>query len=197
MDELLEAVGRTARDLWQKGWAERNAGNVSVRLDPGDALPEASREEPWRPIGASVPEVGGQRFLFTGTGTFMRTLELSPPRDLGAIEVDPAGEAFRVLWGYERGGRPTSELPPHLRAHAARARASGGADRAIIHTHPPNLIALTYALDLDTRSLTRLLWEMHTECIVVFPRGCGFMPWRMPGSDDLARATAEVLAQRR
>ena len=37
---------------------------------------------------------------------------------------------------------------------------------------------------------------MHTECIVVFPKGCGLVPWRMPGSDDLARATAEVLARR-
>ena len=49
---------------------------------------------------------------------------------------------------------------------------------------------------MTTESLTRLLWEMHTECIVVFPSGCGFLDWRMPGSEDLARATEEVFEKR-
>ena len=85
---------------------------------------------------------------------------------------------------------------PHLLAHAAREIATGGADRALIHTHPTHLIALTYALDLDTPTLSRLLWEMHTECIVFFPAGCGFVPWALPGSRALAEATAEVLERR-
>ncbi len=85
---------------------------------------------------------------------------------------------------------------PHLRVHLARKRAPGSRSRAVIHTHPANLIALTYALELDTASLTRLLWEMHTECIVVFPRGCGFVDWRLPGSKELARATEEIMERR-
>ena len=73
---------------------------------------------------------------------------------------------------------------------------SSGADRVIIHTHTPALIALTCALDLDTMSLSRLLWEMHTECMLAFPSGCGFVPWEAPGGDALAAATANVLKQR-
>ena len=98
------------------------------------------------------------------------------------------------LWTREGGG-PTSEILPHLRAHSARIRA-GGEERAVLHTHPTNLIALTYAIPLTTHSLTRLLWEMHTECIVVFPRGCGFLDWRLPGSEEQARATEEVFEKR-
>jgi rhamnulose-1-phosphate aldolase len=126
----------------------------------------------------------------------MRNLERDPDRCLGLVEVDPAGESFRIARGFEGGGLPTSELMPHLCAHAARTAATGGSDRAIIHTHPQNLIALTYALELDTKRLTRLLWEMHTECIVVFPMGCGFVHWRMPGGVELAEATAKVLGRR-
>ena len=37
---------------------------------------------------------------------------------------------------------------------------------------------------------------MHTECIVVFPAGCGFVNWRMPGGRELAEATARVLSRR-
>ncbi len=196
MNRLLEDVVATTHDLWHKGWAERNAGNISVRL-PDEQVPDDFRRDgPWRAIGAAVPEVAGEHFLFTGTGTYMRNVERAPPTNLGVIEIDESGAAYRVGWGHGGGGTPTSELGPHLRAHAARARASGDGDRAVIHTHPANLIALTYALDLDTTTLTRLLWEMHTECIVVFPRGCGYVPWLLPGSDELARATAEVLESR-
>lgn len=196
MEVLIASLVRTARDLWIKGWAERNAGNVSVRLTPADAFEVDPRDEAWRPIGAILPSLAGERFLFTATGSFMRNLEFDPEHGLGIVEVDPAGESFRIAWGFAGGGLPTSELMPHLCAHAARMSATEGADRAIIHTHPQNLIALTYALDLDTERLTRLLWEMHTECIVVFPMGCGFVRWRMPGGSELAEATAQVLARR-
>ena len=36
MEKLQSAVVRTAHDLWLKGWAERNAGNLSVRLLRGE-----------------------------------------------------------------------------------------------------------------------------------------------------------------
>jgi rhamnulose-1-phosphate aldolase len=195
MEKLQSAVIRTAHDLWLKGWAERNAGNLSVRLLPRELEEDARRDGPWLPLETAIPELGGEHFLFTDTGSHMRLVELDPLRSTSVIELDANGECFRVVRGdAERG--PTSELMPHLRVHTARKRVSGSADRAVIHTHPPNLIALTYALALDTPSLTRLLWEMHTECIVVFPMGCGFVEWRLPGSEELARATERIMERR-
>jgi rhamnulose-1-phosphate aldolase len=196
MKDLESAVVRTAHDLWLKGWAERNAGNLSVRLLPEELDDEGSRiEGPWTPLVTAVPELGGEYFLFTDTGSHMRLVELDPLRNTSAIELDEGGEHFRIIRGDLKRG-PTSELMPHLRVHLARRRAPGSRSRAVIHTHPPNLIALTYALELDTASLTRLLWEMHTECIVVFPRGCGFVDWRLPGSKELARATEQIMERR-
>ena len=195
MENLQSAVIRTAHDLWLKGWAERNAGNLSVRLLSEEVDKDSRREGPWRPLETAIPELGGEHFLFTDTGSHMRLLELDPLRNTSVIELDSNGECFRVVGG-DADSCPTSETMPHLRAHNARKRVSGSADRAVIHTHPPNLIALTYALALDTASLTRLLWEMHTECIVVFPMGCGFAEWRLPGSEDLARATERIMERR-
>jgi rhamnulose-1-phosphate aldolase len=117
-------------------------------------------------------------------------------RDLGVIQVDESGRRYRTLWGYQDGGGPTSELLPHLQIHAARIRSNQHGDRAILHTSPTNLIALTHALPLTTQGLTRLLWEMHTECIVVFPLGCAFLDWRLPGSEEQARATGKVFEKR-
>jgi len=195
MENPQSAVIRTARDLWLKGWAERNAGNLSVRLLSGELEEDARRDDTWRPLDTAIPELGGERFLFTDTGSYMRLVELDPQRLTSVIELDANGESFRVVNGDPDGG-PTSELVPHLCVHSARKRVSGDTDRAVIHTHPPNLIALTYALALDTAPLTRLLWQMHTECIVVFPKGCGFVDWRLPGSEELARATERIMERR-
>lgn len=102
-----------------------------------------------------------------------------------------------MVWGFRPMGKPTSELLPHLKVHAVRKGVSDNMDRAVIHTHSPNVIALSIALDLDTVKLTRLLWEMHAECIVLFPEGIEFLPWTMPGSGELAEATARAVRMRR
>lgn len=53
---------------------------------------------------------------------------------------------------------------------------TGGTHRVIYHAHPTNLIALTFVLPLTDGSFTRELWEMATECPVVFPAGVGVVP---------------------
>jgi rhamnulose-1-phosphate aldolase len=196
MRKLIDTVGRVARDLWLRGWAERNAGNLSCRLSPEDLSGIEARQGPWQALETHLPDVAGRLFLLTATGSPFRELETATGRDLGVIEVDEGGRRFRTLWGYRDGGRPTSELLPHLRIHSALLRTNQHADRVVLHTHPTHLIALTYAVPLTTHGLTRLLWEMHTECIVVFPGGCGFLDWRLPGSEEQARATEEVFEKR-
>ena len=193
---LVNETTRAANDIWLKGWAERNAGNISVRLKPEQMPEQRVPDEEWTTCGFELPELGGEFFLFSGTGCYMRNVAMNPDCFLGVIELDKRGAGYRRVWGFTEGGRPTSELAPHLRAHAARMQASGGLDRVIMHTHAPALIALSYSLDLDTARLTRLLWEMHTECIVIFPCGCGFVSWHIPGSDALALATAQELRKR-
>ncbi len=43
-----------------------------------------------------------------------------------------------------------------------------------MHCHATKLLfALSYVLDLSAAALTRALWEMSTECLVVFPDGIG------------------------
>ena len=40
---------------------------------------------------------------------------------------------------------------------------------------------------------TRELWEMATECPVVFPSGVGIVPWMVPGGAEIAEATSELM----
>jgi rhamnulose-1-phosphate aldolase len=196
---FLTDIIKTSRDMWSKGWAEANAGNISYRLAPEAVKDNAVFFRPgeWIPLSVEVPALAGEAFLVTGSGRFLRNIELHPDKNLGAIEIDSAGKRYRILWGFKPAGAPTSELSAHLLAQAVRKEVGGGSDRGVIHTHAPNVIALSNALDLDTGTLTRLLWQIHAECIVMLPDGVEFIPWMLPGSDELARATAEAFSRRK
>ena len=65
----------------------------------------------------------------------------------------------------------------------------------IYHAHTTNIIALTFVLPLDDKVFTRELWEMATECPVVFPSGIGVVPWMVPGGREIAVATSELMKQ--
>jgi rhamnulose-1-phosphate aldolase len=196
--EFLNEVMRISTDLWKKGWAERNAGNISMRLSADDigGLGSIKNDAPWNELQKKVPDLGGEVFLISGTGKYLKNIALDPERNLGIIEIDKSGEKYKVIWGYSDGGSPSCELPSHLDVHSIKKTAAGSTKSTIIHTHPSNLIALTYSLELDTYKLTRLLWEMHVECIAVIPEGVEFLPWMVAGSNELADATAEAFIKR-
>ena len=183
-------------DGWKQGWHERNGGNLSYRIRAHEV--EAIRERfdaaaPWMPIGASVPELAGEFFLVTGTGRFFRNIKPDPEACLGIIEIDSTGEQCRLCWGYMEGGRPTSELPTHLLNHQVKKRVTNGRHRIIYHAHTTNVIALSFVLPLKDEIFTRELWEMATECPVVFPEGIGVIDWMVPGGMEIGLATSRLM----
>jgi rhamnulose-1-phosphate aldolase len=79
--------------------------------------------------------------------------------------------------------------------HEVKKKLTDGRYRVIYHAHPANTIALTFVLPLKDEVFTRELWEMATECPVVFPDGIGVVPWMVPGGRDIAVATSELMKQ--
>ncbi len=194
---ILVQLSKTCGDLAIKGWAERNAGNISVRLTEMEAAEfELDASTDWISLENPVPNLAKEVFYVTGTGKYLRNVPLSASANGGLLILDETGSRYRKVWGYENGANPTSELSAHLQAHGVRKTVSGGKDHVVLHTHPTNLVALTYAMQLDTKIMTRLLWEMHAECIVVFPEGVGYLPWMMAGSETIAGHTADMFKDR-
>ena len=193
---FVQGFIRMCNDGFNQNWHERNGGNLSYRVKPEEV--EAVQDcldhsRPWQPIGTSVPGLAGEYFLVTGSGKYMRNVILDPEANISLIEVDSAGENYRITWGMRDGGRPTSELPTHLMNHEVKKEATGGKYRVIYHAHPANLIALTFVLPLRDEVFTRELWEMATECPVVFPSGVGVVGWMVPGGRDIAVATSKLM----
>lgn len=199
---FVKDMVKAAGDMWLKGWHERNGGNASYRLKEEEAaLVEALAPEKGarrrRALDRPLPELEGEAFLVTGSGKYVRNVALDPEDTLGIVRILGGGAEWELLWGFSGGANPTSELAAHLGGHAARKRVSGGGDRVILHSHATNLIALSYRYPADSALFTRLLWEMSTECLVVFPDGVGVLPWMVPGTEGIGVATAALMERHR
>ena len=194
--KFVQGFIRMCNDGWEQGWHERNGGNLSYRIRPEEIeeiKDQLTDGQEWKEIGTEVPQLAKEYFLVTGSGKYFRNVILDPEDSIGIIEVDETGSKCRILWGFVNGARPTSELPSHLMNHEVKKIASGGKHRVIYHAHTTNIIALTFVLPLKDEIFTRELWEMATECPVVFPSGIGVVGWMVPGGRDIAVATSELI----
>ena len=196
--KFVQGFIRMCNDGWEQGWHERNGGNLSYRMkaeEVEEVRAYLACDAEWKPIGTTVPGLAGEYFMVTGSGKYFRNVILNPEDSICIVEVDESGENYRVLWGLVNGGRPTSELPSHLMNHEVKKRVSGGKRRVIYHAHTTNVIALTFVLPLKDEVFTRELWEMATECPVVFPSGIGVVEWMVPGGRDIAVATSKLMEE--
>jgi rhamnulose-1-phosphate aldolase len=182
-------------DGFYQGWHERNGGNLSYRIKDEEiaSVKEDLKEDgEWKEIGTSVPALAGEYFMVTGSGKYFRNVEIDPAANICIIKVDDKGENYQIQWGLVNGGRPTSELPSHL-MNLEVCKKRNPEIRVVYHCHPANTIALTFVLPLDGDVFTREIWEMATECPVVFPDGIGVVPWMVPGGREIAVATSEIM----
>lgn len=196
--KFVQGFIRMCNDGWEQGWHERNGGNLSYRLTKDEikeAAPYFDNHGEWKKIGVSVPGLAGEYFMVTGSGKFFRNVIINPKDNICIIRLDEKGEKYKIVWGLEHGGRPTSELPSHLMNHQVKKAVSNDTYRVIYHCHTTNVIALTFVLPLEDKVFTRELWEMATECPVVFPDGIGVVDWMVPGGNDIAVATSELMKQ--
>ena len=122
--KVMQGFIRLCSDGWAQGWHERNGGNLSYRVTDDEARElkpffNADGGE-WVPAGVCAPNLAGELFIVTGSGKFFRNVELEPQNSLCVAQINEAGDSYRVVWGLQAGGRPTSEFPSHLLNHSVR-----------------------------------------------------------------------------
>lgn len=178
-----------------RGWHERNGGNLSYRMKEDEAVEIAHcfSKGDSLPIGLTLENLAGEYFIVTGSGKFLCNAEKDPESNIGIVRINEAGDGYTIVWGLKGGARPTSEFPTHLLNHSVKKDATNGAYRVIYHAHPANIVALTFVLPLDEKVFTRELWQMITECPIVFPGGVGVVEWMIPGSIEIAVKTGELM----
>lgn len=186
----------TTANMYRLGWDERNGGNISYLLDNDEVAEYLDLNNVIRtiPTGFDAAELIGKIFIVTGTGKYFKNVKSDPENNLGIIRIAKDGTTAELLWGYADGGKFTSELPAHLMSHMARLSVDPE-NRVVMHSHPTNTLAMNYVHELDEKKFTHTLWEMCTECIVVFPDGVGVLPWMLCGTNEIGELTAKKMAE--
>ncbi len=189
---------KTCTDGWLQGWHERNGGNLSYRMNAEEVaeIKDLLHEDgEWKEIGTEVPFLANEYFMVTGSGKYFRNVELDFEDNVCVIRLNEDGTKYQIVYGLVNGGRPTSELPSHLmNLEVLRKRDEGL--RIVYHAHPANIVALTFVLPLEDEVFTREIWEMETECPVVFPQGIGGVEWMVPGGKEIGIKTSEIMKTR-
>lgn len=188
---FVEEMRKTTANMYRLGWDERNGGNISYLLETEEVAEYLDSNNVIRtiPLGFDATAIIGKIFIVTGTGKYFKNVMDDPETNLGIVRIAADGQTAELLWGYSDGGKFTSEFPAHLMSHMARLSVDP-ANRVVMHCHPTNLLAMTYVHDLDEKAFTRTLWQMCTECIVVFPDGVNVLPWMLCGTNEIGEATA-------
>jgi rhamnulose-1-phosphate aldolase len=193
---LAKAVGQVAEVagyLWEKGWAERNGGNITVNIteyidDEIRALPAISEV---MQIGTTLPHIKGCYFYCKGTQMRMRDLARWPMDNGSIIRILDDCASYVII--ADNPVKPTSELPSHLSVHDYLL-AKGSPYRASLHTHPIELVALTHNKKFMEKDVaTKMLWSMIPETKAFCPRGVGMVPYMLPSSVELADATIKAI----
>ncbi len=193
---FLTEMRKTTANMYRLGWDERNGGNISYLLDEAEVKEYLDTKAVIRriPTGFDAAPLAGKYFIVTGTGKYFKNVYDDPETNLGVLRIAEDGTTAELLWGYKDGGRFTSEFPAHMMSHIARLK-KDPANRVVMHCHPTNLLAMNYVHELDEAKFTHTLWEMCTECIVVFPDGVGVLPWMLCGTNEIGVATAKKMEE--
>ena len=195
---FIREISQAASNMYRLGWDERNGGNISMLLEKDEVGKYLDLKKVFRkiPMGFEALPLAGRIFIVTGTGKYFKNVQEAPENNLGIIRIAEDGAMAELLWGYEDGGKFTSELPSHLMSHMARLK-QDKENRVIMHSHPTNTLAMTFIHALNDREFSHTLWQMCTECIIVFPEGVGVLPWMLCGNNEIGEATAKKMQDHR
>lgn len=167
---LFKQIAEIGSCIWQRGWAEANAGNVSIRLD--DA-PDA------------------ELFLVSRTGSRYRQFAQDPMQSLMLVHATQDG--WKAL---DPQCKPSSEINAHLNIHR-HLKSINSPARVILHSHPNPVIAISHhKIFQDEERLNQELAEMLPEFPLFLPKGTSLCELYPPGSEELANASYQCLGER-
>ncbi len=195
LEELLSEIADAGERLNVLDACEGAAGNISVVIGrPLEIANRFPRAEPIR-LPHPAPALAGKVVIATGSGRRLRDVRRDPAAALGVVVVDPGGETGTLHTAPRRRFQElTSEFNSHLAVHQDQLARSGRDFNAVIHAQPPHLTYLSHVADYrEPGVMSRRLLRWEPETIVQMPEGVEVLPFILPGSDDLMRATVAGL----
>jgi len=197
--DFIEAIGEAGRRLSEISASEGAAGNISCyfawELPLEEVFPNV---EPFE-LPYPVPEMAGGTVIATGSGRRLREVFRAPEANLAAVTISGDGASAVIRTSPRRlFERLTSEFNSHLAVHRDRVMQQDTAFHALVHAQPVHLTYLSHiARYQDDTYLNQHILRWEPEGICQLPEGVGFLPFAVPGSEELKQANVAKLRTHR
>jgi rhamnulose-1-phosphate aldolase len=191
INPLLSEIKQIAQILWNKGWAEANAGNFSVNItDLFKKIRIQIPESADKSFSKSYKHLRDNYILITSSGSRIRDITENPLPGLCLLYIDSSGKKYcDVPLDNIITKKPTSELLTHLEIQNLLSE-KNAKEKTVLHTHPAELIALTHIKRYKKENeLNKMLQSIQPEVSILFPEGIGLVPYIKTGSEKLANET--------
>lgn len=180
--------------LWHKGWAEANAGNVSVRLPEDLVEVHESLLTSLLPISKAADYAW---YLVSAIGSRYRDFRKSLFKNfvlVGIVKSEADNNSFSEEVVFPSHRKPTSEWATHsmIQQWLLLNRPQ---ERVILHTHPTDWIVVSSLPEYreDKNGLVKSIRSVLPELDVYFPGGIALLPYATPGSWELANQTLPAM----
>lgn len=199
LSDFITAIGEAGRRISEISASEGAAGNISAYF--GWEIPVAEIfpiQQPF-PLPYPVPEMAGGTIIATGSGRRLREVGQSPEANLGAVTIAADG-ATAVIHSSPRRlfERLTSEFNSHLAVHYDHVTRDQTAFHALVHAQPVHLTYLSHIARYGSDEyLNQHILRWEPEGICQLPEGVGFLPFAVPGSEELKQANVAKLRTHR
>jgi rhamnulose-1-phosphate aldolase len=196
---MLAMMGEAGRRMAEIDASEGAAGNISVCM----RWPvEVRRHFPLMDeieLPLEAPNLAGATVLVTGSGRRLREVIDTPTAHLAAVVVEEGGKKGKIYTSPDcRFVRPTSEFNSHLAVHNDKFKDPGTNFLAVIHAQPVHITFLSQIPRYqDENYLSRHLLRWQPELIDNFPEGIGYLPFSVPGSEELMAGNVKALQDHR
>lgn len=182
--------------LWQRGWAERNGGNISLNIsDIASIAVKDLSVCKLNSVNGFPKEAANMVFFVTGTGERLRELK-NVEKTCCIIKFNDDASGYHILWGgdLKKQVSPTSELITHVKIHIDKVM-TGSSDRAVVHTHPTELICFSLhpRFGRNEKRFNNAIWSTLPEVRLFVPKGVALCKYALPGSSVLAELTVTAL----
>ncbi|OPL18152.1 MAG: hypothetical protein AVO35_06510 [Candidatus Aegiribacteria sp. MLS_C] len=190
VERTREEIGTVAAQLARSGWAEANAGNISVLIPPGAEGSVWNAEVVAEDLPLPVPELAGRTFMITTAGSRFR--KLISRMDTEIVPVRISADGLKVI-RLASDLKPTSEFSTHVLV-LAEAASRGWDTASLIHTHSTHMLALSSS-DLPAEMLEDAVNRSHPEISLLMKRGVRFLDFMAPGTWELGMETANAFRE--
>lgn len=195
--DIIKEISSVAGYLWNKGWAEKNAGNISVNVTEFVRIPDVKLFS--FKLGMKIPSLSNRTILISSSGSRMRDVHNSTLRHIIFLKFDKEGGSFSKFKINSKHNYfitediPSSELPVHLFIHGFIENKDPGL-KAVLHTHPTELISLSLRRECSNeKRINKLLTSVHSEFKLFIPEGVGLIKEQDSGNTRIAAETIKSL----